>query len=887
MTNHDLQNRLLALLEEGYTVLAETERFVHQIQRQFRLRRIAEGKPGWDAPKIFTLNRWMENFWTELLPEELPASSSFLRSQFLKNCLDEAPPPEPPAPEVELIHLLDESFEQCLRFAIDPAGGQESGPMIGWRRQIWRSFDDRLARRGLFHPARLPEKIAHRIPGLERKASWSRMAFVGFEFAGHWEKYLLEELQKKTGAVFFALPAGKAQPDRLVYSDPEQEITGLMENLLIAVREHAPHDIAVVLCDSEFYSPAVSNLLRDIFGEPLTGERAAYNLSPDLDLSCQGLFNAALLPIRFALCGQKRNDLFTFLRSPYYGTFSRWSWTLSRWDRTWREKRIETGIDLLLGSVRDSAEQIFPDAYSGIMAAIVPFLDGDARLVSDWAGALRGIWGALEFPQLANELDQITWANLVKMISEFETAFAKTRVSAHEFYDLLITAAKRVRIQKSGIEDAGIQVLGRLDARGLAFQKIFIPGMVSTAFPQSVRPLPLLSSSERKKVLGGTVESQFDFARHIYSNFCAAAPQIILSRTAMAKDGEICISSPFWTGEGEKRIDPVIPWKHRLPAMQRARWVRQSASGITASGPSTGNAKAFCALDRTHFEIKPLRPADPISVSELESALLCPARYFFLHILGLKELDEFEPGISPLDRGRKVHSILAAFVLLASRRLKKTDPVFEDLAELLRETTTNAIRPRLSQAVWQVELERLIGKPGCPGLLMKWLEAEWERIRNGWSWVGVERQFDGMVIDGCAARLKGRLDRIDFHSELGLICWDYKTGRLPRRAEVIDKNNEPQLPAYLLALSRGNVTGALKANDNCGAGFIELRSPGNMKHQVMFDPSEQHGLFLKDWEKRVGAALNSIFAGDMSPLWLKEGSACEENCVYRGICGSA
>jgi hypothetical protein len=91
----------------------------------------------------------------------------------------------------------------------------------------------------------------------------------------------------------------------------------------------------------------------------------------------------------------------------------------------------------------------------------------------------------------------------------------------------------------------------------------------------------------------------------------------------------------------------------------------------------------------------------------------------------------------------------------------------------------------------------------------------------------------------------------------------------------------------MLALSRGKVTGAPKADDNCGAGFIELRSAGNMKHQVMFDPAEQHGPFLKDWEKCVGAALNSIFAGDVSPLWLKEGRACDENCVYGGICGSA
>ena len=72
MTNHHLQNKLLQLLENGYTVLAETEKFVNQIQLQFRLRRLEEGKSGWDAPQIFTLNHWMENYWKELWPEELP-----------------------------------------------------------------------------------------------------------------------------------------------------------------------------------------------------------------------------------------------------------------------------------------------------------------------------------------------------------------------------------------------------------------------------------------------------------------------------------------------------------------------------------------------------------------------------------------------------------------------------------------------------------------------------------------------------------------------------------------------------------------------------------------------------------------------------------------------
>jgi RecB family exonuclease len=882
VTNHDLQNKVIVLLEDGYTVLAESERFVHQIQRRFRLRRIEEGKSGWDTAKIFTLNRWMENFWTELWPEDLPASSPLLRWKYLKECLDDIPPPEPLTADVELIRLLDESIEQCLRYAIDPAGGEEVNRLIGWRRQVWSSFDDKLARSGLFHPAWLPLKISAR---LHEGAKCAKMAFVGFEFAGHWEKYLIEELQKKAGALLLTLPAGDAQPELLVYSDPEQEITGLMETLVMEAARCAPHEIAVVLCDSKSYSPAISNRLQDILGEPLRGNLAAYNLCPDRDLSGQALYNAAFLQIRCALGGEKRGDLFAFLRSPYYRAFSRWSRRLSLWDRIWRENGVESGIDAMLDTVCDSTEQIFPGACSVIKASIAPFLDRGLTSVSNWTGTLRRIWTDLEFPVIANELDQITWDNLVQLISEFEKAFGETRVSARDFSDLLTVSAGRTPVQKSGVEDAGIQILSALDARGLSFRRVFIPGLISGSFPQPVRSLPLLSSSERKKVLGGTIESQFSFARHIYANFRAAAPQIVLSRPAISKEGQLCLASAFWIDEGEKKIDPVIPWKHRLPAMQRARWVQQSALGIKGSGSIEG-AKAFCPDGRPDFQIQPLAFSGSISVSQLQSALLCPTRYFFRYVLGLEVLAEFEPGIQPLERGKRIHSILACFVLRAIEKFKESDPNFQDLAGLLRETITEALQPCQSEAVWQVELERLTGKPGSPGLLLKWLESEWERMLDGWSWMAVELPFDGLQIEDCVARLRGRLDRIDSHPQLGLICWDYKTGRIPGKTEVMDENEQPQLKAYLLALSRGHVAVTPKADDGCGAGYIELRSPADTKHQIMFDPAEPHGPFLKDWEKTVSASLNSIFAGNISPRWLKENQPCEERCEYKDICGS-
>jgi RecB family exonuclease len=903
MTNLDLQNRLLPLLESGCTVLAESQRFVHQVQRQFRLKRIEHGKSGWDTPKIYTLNRWMENFWTDSWPEELPASSFLLRWRYLKEILDETQPPEPVSAGLELVQLLDESFEQCLRYGIDPAGSREVSRMFEWRAEVWRSFEQKLAATGLFHPAKLPAGIIGQLASLERPADSAKMAFVGFEFAGDWEKRLLYDLQKKFGAVFFALPAGDALPERLVYSDPEQEIIGLMENLLASLREHAPHEIAVVLGDSEFYGPAVSNQLLEILGEPVRGEWAAYNLCPDPTMSGHSLYSAAVMPMRFALSGEKRGDLFSFLCSPYYGFFSRWNRRLSLWDKNWRQRGAERGLDLLLSEVSDNdyyvaenasdirysttdAPHPAPDVQhltSEIRKAIAPFLAIGMQAVSKWTEALRHAWKSLEFPVLANELDQITWENLVQIISELETVIGDSRLDAREFLEILGAAAGRTRIQKSGFEDAGIQVISRLDARGLFFRKIFIPGMVSGSFPQPARSLPLLSSSERLKVLGGAIESQFAFAGSLYSNLLAAAPQIVLSRPLIAQDGEIRIPSPFWIKEGEREIEPVIPWRHELPAMQRARWVQQSFSEASVQSP-VESVKSSCEPDASEFQIQLPPGFDSISVSQLQSALLCPARFFFQHFLGLETLAEFEPGITPLERGRCIHAILALFVSRAMQRLKESRVDREDLAGLLKKTVLDVVGPRLHETIWQVEYERLTGESGLPGLLLKWLDAEWDKMLDGWSWTAVERPFEGLRINGCKASLKGRLDRIDSHPEHGMICWDYKTGKLPRRTEVIGENTQPQLPAYLFALSRGKVAGTPKTAENCGAGFVELSSPGNMKHQVVFDPGEDHDAFLKGWEKDVSAVLNSIFAGDLSPRRLKEGRPCKEQCEFKGVC---
>ncbi len=875
MTNRNLQERILDLLESGCTVLAETERFVHQIQRKFRQKRLASGESAWEYPRIFTLNRWMDSFWSQSWPDDRPASS-FERWRIIKECLDFLPPPEPISADTGLVQLLDESFDSLLRYGMDPGMGDAANRLIEWRRKLWLLFSRGMAEASLFHPAQLPGKILQvlaRCPALPE-----RMAFAGFEFAGHLERELLATLEHVAKTEFFPLPMGRAQPEALVFPDPDQEITGLMENLLASAARFAPHEIAVVTLDRDFRGQALAARLEDLLGEPVSGNLAAYNLAPDISLADRPLFRAALLPVRLAVNGQKRQDFFTLLRSTYYGFFSRWGRKLAQWDLLWRNEQIDRGLDGLLRAVRHLAVEIFPEKGEEIGALLSPFTSGAKKSASLWSEDLRRIWQRFEFPVIANELDRISRDSLDGLLARFAKEFGPAMISASEFSELLGSAASDIKVQKTGLEDAGIQVLGRLDARGLDFAKVFVPGLVSGTLPQPARALPLLGQGERKKVLGGSPESQLAFGRYIFGNLRASAPEITLSRPAMNREGESFLPSPFWPGECERKVSPVIAWKDALPAMQRAEWVRRSITGIQES------ADEASILSENDFRMSPVNFGEPVSVSALESAFICPARFFLRNILRIEEMPAIEAGIAPPEKGQKVHEILAAFVSRAASAMQTGKITFEQLKKLLEETVVEKLAPDLSSAAWRVELERLTGRSDFPGLLLRWLEMEWEKIEEGWTWVCVESAFTGLELPGSPAMLKGRLDRVDYHPDVGAICWDYKTGKVPSQKEIRVEGTAPQLPAYLLAVKSGLIKGV--GGTSCGAGYIDLSAPGKVKHLLVFDPQECVEPFLSNWQEQLAVLLDRIASGDISPRWLENDGPCDEYCPYRDICGA-
>ncbi len=884
MNNLDLQNQLLDLIPKGYSVVTETERFAHQLHWRYRRRRAAEVESAWDSPRILTLNRWMERCWEDSWPGCWPASD-FTRWKILGQAIDHTPPPEPLNCDIPLILAVDECFGHCLRYGIDPGHGEPSNRLVEWRRDLWPHFKRELENAGYFHPASLPEMICTRL--LPSSGFWpGKTLFFGFEFPGHWETVLIHGLLGREMNLSFNLPRCEARSPGLAFTDPEQEIYWILEDLTSAAEVFPLHELAVAVLDPDTYSPLIARGLESLFGRPLLGEQAAYNLFPDDSLSNAPLFRAAFLPVDFSLDDQPRALLLALLRSPYYGYFARRSRALAQWDRTWRRQAAERGVKALLSILSEAEKEALPLKGNELLEGLAIFLERRSRPCSAWVKALQNFWDRMQFPILADEADQIAWRQLTELLQKLATGFSSHAVTLSEFYGWLKAAADKAPIQKTGLEDAGIQVVGALDARGLSFKRLYIPGLISGALPRPVRPLPLLDSSERKRVQGGSAESQFEFGRLLFLNLQAAADQVTVTRPMMSAKGDMLLPSPFQPEGEEIKYSPVIPWRQFLPALQRARWLVDGIAGISEAAGEIDTAGEGLTPDDAAsdaYSVDCFAAPNEISVSSLEALIECHSRFFFETILRLEPLPEPQRGLDPRSRGEMTHKILADF----GRKIpgaEESPASWEDLLCSLKEVVDKAFEPCNDSALWKVEKKRLLGMGGnSPGLLVEWLRKELERLQNGWRWLALESSFSGLRLGERLVAIKGRLDRVDCHPEEGVICWDYKTGRIPGPKEIWEELTSPQLPVYLIAIDRGLIKEISKGFGAHSAGYIDLRSIRHLKHQCAMKGTEETLALLESCEERISAVLSSLEHGDFPPRWMNQ--SCDFSCPYICICG--
>ncbi|SDZ83223.1 PD-(D/E)XK nuclease family protein [Microbulbifer marinus] len=410
--------------------------------------------------------------------------------------------------------------------------------------------------------------------------------------------------------------------------------------------------------------------------------------------------------------------------------------------------------------------------------------------------------------------------------------------------------------------DGPLQILGVLEAGGLAFDHLRLVGFGQQQWPPAPAPNPLLPVQWQKhwKMPRASAERELELARELSDDLLNASTDIVISYAAEQDGVHQGLSSLFGSPAATAPIESDALRDHCT-----------QLDGATA-------------LDRVADDrLPPLTPADCERVrggaSVLKAQALCPLNAQLRYRLGANGFMQPNIGLNPAERGNIVHQVLAEFwqqcgdvAHLQSQseenRREQTEHAIENSLRNVRKKHTH-----LPAGFWAMEQQRL------RRLLEQWLQLEANRPAFAVEKIEWEQQVE---IGGLQFNL--RLDRLDQLASGEQLVIDYKTGTPSIRDWLGERIREPQLPLYALfqPSARAIAFGQVRNGDCKWSGCGELEQPIDGVKAVADTQKDspyatwdeliqhwQHGLQLLADEFRNGVA-NLTFdrpADNDSELW--------------------
>ncbi|MGD8687262.1 MAG: PD-(D/E)XK nuclease family protein [Syntrophobacterales bacterium] len=876
LTTDQWQQDIIDSWRPGSLILTSGGRLARQLQHRYRLQQLENDHNSWHPLNVRSLNSWLHQSWQDLWESRAPAGF-WLRLRLWYEIMRNNPPPADLPLDLALCQLLDQTYAVLVRHRLDPTQARLPSPLIAWRQHICREFISALNDFKRYHPSELPLKIAEAVNS-GRLSLPDSLILAAFEAPAPIENDLFRLLSQQTHVNVFSLPHDTPKNVHAVtLPDQEQEIFFLGQALLDACLQFRPGAIGVVVPNLEVYTPVLRKTLNTLLGQPSTPQEETYNITLGSPLLEHPLVQAALLPFRLLGEEEKRQVLISLILSPYYLAWASKRHQLARLDRIWREMSPETGLDSLYARAEKSEPDLFKHLSPGgvdLRHLLVPFQKNLSLSAAEWKKTLEKLWNSVQFPSVANESDRIASNHLQTVLDNLADDLGSWIMDAQTFQSWLRQALSVEIFQIGASEQAGVQIMGLIESRGLAFERLFLLGMTSTALPQPVRPLPFLDTDERRQILGATLKSQYEFAHAAFQHLLAAAPEIILTKPEKV-DGEPASPTPFWPSPWQSKT--VSIWTEPDAAWARAAWLRSAWRGFVEPHSQEIDEKPSAVA---------IQLPDSLSVSSLAVAFHCPFRFLIEELLGLKPLPEPMAGLRPENRGQSLHQILACITRKLRPQYREGDLEWQQFLPSAQKCVDKVLTKVAALPPWQVERSRLLGDK--LGLLRMWFQEEINHNLAGWRWLAEEIPFKGLRVEGWPTALSGRIDRIDFHPETGLLCWDYKSGSSPNSADVFTYLSEPQLPAYLLALLQGlvEVPGHPPLQEYpFQAGYITLKSEKDIKLDRLQADAERWQHFLETWRERLVELGQLLQQGyfDADPIPTASERKREQQCNYCGL----
>lgn len=872
-------DHVIPLIDTGYVLLTPNARLARRIKAEWDQRQLGAGRLGWARLPVFPLESWLLRQWQLAVTQNRLESRVILdppRQQelWLKVIADDADA----NPNYSLLQpaaaaqLAGTAREDLLRWQVDlhsPANASEFSldPDCATFLRWCRAFDARLRASGLETPAGCLRDLV----GLGMVEQRTPVALLDFDDIPPLHRACLSLLA--TTVEELDTPGEAAPLQVLSFPDKSSELQQAARWAAQNWRDEPGATIGLVLQDMQRDRLALEYLLRREFN--CLGDDYAslpVNFSTGISLDRAPVIRDALAILGSGERTVALADVIRLLQSRFtaHGD-GQGPLAVSLLRALYRDGKQEIDTSRLryrAGSV--SLEEGGPRGLElGESLARVAQRRLHRQRLQPSAWAEEFCLSLQQWGWPGNALDSLEYQQVELWYRTLETFAGYDQVHGSLDYTDALRALRRcceAQISQPQSADSRIQVLGPLEAAGLAFDKLRLCSLQAGQFPATARPNPFIPVSLQRTcdMPHASADREWRFADSLLRRFRLASAEVVASFS--------------------RSIDGVAERPSALLA----------ASPVDAVDDPWSPPPAWADM-REQLKLDFLDGDRPTPVSAAEAAILsggsgiledqsqCPFRAFARRRAGLEPLDELREGLSPADRGNLVHNALYdLWGRLGGRRellaldAAERESLVADCAERAIDALPTQRRQLAGAACLELESERLAH------LLLAWLELEAQRE----DFTVVAREADlsaGIEL----LNLQLRIDRIDELADGKRLLIDYKTGRSEISGWFGSRPSAVQLPLYAsFSPVAGMAYGRLRAREPGFAGIGDcdgIPGVGSEFPKVVrrYSDAQSWEEQVKTWQEITRRLATEFIAGEAAVDPLR--GACDY-CGLQALC---
>ena len=421
------------------------------------------------------------------------------------------------------------------------------------------------------------------------------------------------------------------------------------------------------------------------------------------------------------------------------------------------------GEQVLISSVTDTLARMASACTKEEAQKVIAALHGLLFKQWDEIRSFKGLMSSLE--NLINTLIELGYAaayslnvKAVEKMLEIIEDFKKSEFIAENFvkediFKLFKEYILDEKINFAGSPLKGFQILGQLESRSLNFDDVIIMDMNESVMPSLRIQEPLIP---RDIMLGlglSRVEKEEEIQRYHFRRLIAGAKNVHLVYSENDKN------------EKSRFIEELI-WEHQKNTGSMETFpVKRAKYNITIGSEKSAQPKTK--------EVAEYLKKFSYSPTKVDSYLSCPKRFYFEHVLGLKEKENVAEDVESVDIGIFLHDFLEHILKeFAGKEYKITAEFKAKFTNKLQQAFDAKFAARMKSDIFLL-------KDMVNFAMKKFLDTEEKRAADIQKITGLERWLPGEIKFGeNSYSFNARLDRIDLMRDNSLCIIDYKSGTI-------------------------------------------------------------------------------------------------------------